>query len=321
MTDVTARTFRDLVEARRQALQSSSVQFRDANVTALGRKVVRGYFTDEPAVQFYVDKKRPISDVPLQQRIPRSIDGIATDVVPFAGDVRLDGLAIPSSMTPFVSAGGAVWGQGNTYGTTSIVARSASGKRLLITAAHVLPNAGVVRYGSTARRVGRVRSHINGLPGAKIYPPGHPHAQRTVKLDVAVSELDSAVRASENIGGRPGGLVFTPKDHNSLAWRIYDNPTLPMICYGATTRTWRSSVAVRGLYQVNRDTGEGGFLLIQQATASKPGDSGGAWLLQEPGRGYIVVAMHSGVEAGMSWATDLPTALSQLQIETSGGRT
>lgn len=52
-------------------------------VTGVGltRKRVQGQFTDTLAIIVYVEKKRPLDEVPPAERIPAEIDGIPTDVI------------------------------------------------------------------------------------------------------------------------------------------------------------------------------------------------------------------------------------------------
>jgi hypothetical protein len=46
----------------------------------VGSKIVAGEFTEEPAIMVFVVKKRPLSELPLNQVIPAEIEGVKTDV-------------------------------------------------------------------------------------------------------------------------------------------------------------------------------------------------------------------------------------------------
>lgn len=48
---------------------------------AHAKKVIKGESTDEHAVVFFVDKKRPLSRINRRDRVPKTCDGLKTDVV------------------------------------------------------------------------------------------------------------------------------------------------------------------------------------------------------------------------------------------------
>src|SRR5690348_12070275 len=48
---------------------------------ALGPKIVSGALTSRPAIQVFVARKRPLHDLAADERIPREIDGIHTDII------------------------------------------------------------------------------------------------------------------------------------------------------------------------------------------------------------------------------------------------
>jgi hypothetical protein len=46
----------------------------------VGTKIIGGRFTDEPIVMVFVERKKPLADMPADEAIPTDIDGVRTDV-------------------------------------------------------------------------------------------------------------------------------------------------------------------------------------------------------------------------------------------------
>jgi len=65
----------------------------------LGVKVTRNNYTGIPSLVVGVEKKLPVSDIPSEEIIPRSVDRLPTDVVE-VGKIKLIGYALPNPEYP-----------------------------------------------------------------------------------------------------------------------------------------------------------------------------------------------------------------------------
>ena len=115
---------------------------------AIGIKQVGGVFQDDLALVVLIPNKLPFDEVPPEQLIPSEFNGFLTDVVQFLPEEIVD--ASPHnpldggcqiSRPAFVTPNGDL---SVRVGTLGAIARNRSdGALLLLTAAHVLPDAGV----------------------------------------------------------------------------------------------------------------------------------------------------------------------------------
>ncbi|MQA95425.1 MAG: hypothetical protein GEV11_12530 [Streptosporangiales bacterium] len=80
----------DPAEIRRvkQETEERLLAIPGVNIVALGGKTTGGRETGELVIQVWVDVKRPLEDIPPEERIPAEIDGVKTDVY-VGGDIVL----------------------------------------------------------------------------------------------------------------------------------------------------------------------------------------------------------------------------------------
>jgi hypothetical protein len=116
-------------------------RFRSAHLVGFGfgAKESNGRITGDLAARVYVRKKLPLADLPRRLRVPETIDGLVTDVVP-VGNLRLHARPVP------LGAGiGRVTGGRGTLGC--IVENGIDPDRFLLTAAHVIAPDDTARKG------------------------------------------------------------------------------------------------------------------------------------------------------------------------------
>lgn len=74
-----AKSLREIA-AIKKAHQQELFRIPGVSGVSVGRRSVGGELTDEIVIIVHVDEKRPLDDLPPEEVIPRSIEGIATDV-------------------------------------------------------------------------------------------------------------------------------------------------------------------------------------------------------------------------------------------------
>ena len=50
------------------------------HAVGVGTKIIGGQFTEEPVVMVFVERKKPLAELPPDEVIPAEIDGVRTDV-------------------------------------------------------------------------------------------------------------------------------------------------------------------------------------------------------------------------------------------------
>ena len=71
-------TTRDEIRRIKKSCEKDVIVRRGVTAMATGYKIVGGKTTDELCVRVYVEQKK---DVPAKDRIPKTIDGVKTDVI------------------------------------------------------------------------------------------------------------------------------------------------------------------------------------------------------------------------------------------------
>lgn len=126
--------------------------FARANVVgvAVGQKVTRGHRTDEPCVVVFVQRKRPAKELRRRDIIPRSLDGIRTDVVETGRFVALEAstnlvVARTGRFRP-APGGVSIAHTRVTAGTLGTVAKR-DGRILILSNNHILANSNDALFG------------------------------------------------------------------------------------------------------------------------------------------------------------------------------
>jgi len=105
--------------------------------TSIGQKDIAGETTPSLAIVVHVEKKRPLEDLPVSDRIPTSIDGFPTDVIEHDP---------PRPIAQHVMGGANLW-VNNFYGTLGCIVRDSSDqKTCLLSNEHVLSTVGTKVY-------------------------------------------------------------------------------------------------------------------------------------------------------------------------------
>lgn len=171
----------------------------------IGRKEVRGRPTETHAVVVFVERKRPLASLTVDDRIPPELDGAPTDVIT-VGKVRL--LSVRTQRLRPAQPGVSIGHYRVTAGTFGAVAYDrTSGQPFILSNNHVLAN-------TTNSRDGR--AHL----GDPIYQPGAydsgtsadtiGHLRRFVPVVTVQTSAAEAVAAAAR---RPGVAVLTSEEN------------------------------------------------------------------------------------------------------------
>lgn len=148
-SDVAARSMTFSVQA---AVADAS---RNVHAVGIGTKIVNGAATDDMVVRFYVVQKLALSLLPPRDRLPTSVDGLATDVVESAP-------AMMMAKRPLVQRPGAVRARATAASAVSFADPPCTGNRRLsqrpllagISVAHRDVTAGTIGYFCRSTRAG-----------------------------------------------------------------------------------------------------------------------------------------------------------------------
>ncbi len=125
---------------------------------AVGRKVVCGHDTGETCIVVYVDHKEPESELSGRDCVPKSLDGVRTDVVEtgrFRGLSLLETLAVDHTRRMRPAPGGVSIAHGKvTAGTLGVLAHRTSGEAVILSNNHVLANSNDARPGDAILQPG-----------------------------------------------------------------------------------------------------------------------------------------------------------------------
>lgn len=246
------------------------------HTVGLGGKVTGGSPTGDVAIRVQVTRKKPLSELPVDERIPETIDGIKTDVVQSATAVNYSALSggieiecentsDPGSLT-MVS------------GTLGCFARTTGGtpQVVLLSNDHVL-------YGETSRRNDGDPVQVESSTGCsqKTIGKNLKTAGNTDPLvDAAIASLASGTDWQAQIQGVAvkGILDLRQSNLSNLPASVQSqitNQTYPVNKYGAMTSLTRGKIV-----DINATTStHTGQIQIMPLTGdyfSKPGDSGSA---------------------------------------------
>ncbi len=146
------------VRAAKAAYEEALLVRENVVGVAVGRKVVAGRETDEACVVVYVDHKEPADGLRRRDLVPRTLDGIATDVVA-TGPIRalpsLETLAVSRTRRVRPAPGGvSIAHEKVTAGTLGILAHRVSGEPVILSNNHVLANSNDARAGDAILQPG-----------------------------------------------------------------------------------------------------------------------------------------------------------------------
>ena len=125
---------------------------------AVGRKVVAGRETDETCVVVYVDRKESEDALHPRDLVPKTLDGVRTDVVatgPFRALPLLETLAVSHTQRVRPAPGGvSIAHEKVTAGTLGVLAHRTSGEAVILSNNHVLANGNDARAGDAILQPG-----------------------------------------------------------------------------------------------------------------------------------------------------------------------
>jgi len=222
------------IRAIKRAAQGWLMAIPGVHAVGIGSKIVGGQRTAEPAIMIFLEKKRPLSEIPPNERIPTEIEGIKTDVYesdvprntadeekrrPLVGGSQITpGGLVPEQVTP--AAGGlpprTTPSQGlGGVGTLGCILKwqDATPKIVAVTCQHVIatPPAAVVSQLKASPVMPTVTFSGVNTPGSLvILRPGltnsadhHAVFYRTLAADT-LSTIASTIAARVNALAAPG---------------------------------------------------------------------------------------------------------------------
>ena len=285
----------------RQDLHDRKPRWMDKVVaTGFGPKLVDGYATDEPAVHFFLKTKRPNKSVARMLRVPKSIEGLTTDVISSDSGVALTALSFPADAVS-IGYGYPISSSDGERGTVTCSAVANTGEAVLVTAAHYVTEGRDVRDDSGINTYGRVRNKTELLSADDLYP-GLGAGNRPCRVDFAV--IDPAPGIVPR-GGLPGGASFVVQPWQTTYTWMMDKANAgqyaPAATFGAlhhnsprTQPGWRQGVVTTLLPQVVVD-GITYFCAIFDNGKSFRGDSGSLWIGHQDDGSYPAIGIHYGV--------------------------
>ena len=146
------------VRAARDAYEADLLDRENVVGVAIGRKTVGGRETDEACVVVYVDHKEPERALRRRDRVPKSLDGIRTDVVAtglFHALPVLETLDVSHTRRMRPAPGGVSIAHVKvTAGTLGLLAHRATGEPMILSNNHVLANSNDARPGDAILQPG-----------------------------------------------------------------------------------------------------------------------------------------------------------------------
>lgn len=139
------------VRAAKAAYEEDLLACENVVGVAVGRKVVAGRETDETCIVVYVDHKEPEQVLRRRDLVPKTLDGVRTDVVatgPFVALSLLETLAVSHTAKVRPAPGGvSIAHEKVTAGTLGILAHRTSGAAVILSNNHVLANSNDAEIG------------------------------------------------------------------------------------------------------------------------------------------------------------------------------
>ena len=275
----------------------------DVNAVDFGYAHVDGKITDRHSVRFHVSNKKPLADLPPNQQLPDTIEGVEVDVLA-SGYMLHNGTPRTAQdvLRPGISVGNVRTKTTGTLG--ALVQDLATGQILILSNWHVLCGGPEAAVGDDISQPG---------PFDLGSDPARPVArlERWLRLseqyDAAVARVLSGVQSSEQLFGttmQPSGLAAP-----ALGMRLVKSGAVSGITHGIVD-------GIAGSYRLDYtaygDSVEwmSGFRLVpdpeQPSTAlSLEGDSGSLWVDGSDGN---AVGLHFAGEDEISPSNDYALA-------------
>ncbi len=139
------------VRAARAANEEDLLARENVVGVAVGRKVVAGRETNETCIVVYVERKQAEARLRRRDIVPKTVDGIPTDVVAtgaFRALPLLESLAVSHTKRLRPAPGGvSIAHEKVTAGTLGVLAHRTSGEAVILSNNHVLANSNEARRG------------------------------------------------------------------------------------------------------------------------------------------------------------------------------
>ena len=141
----------EAVRAAKAAHEDDLLARENVVGVAVGRKVVSGRETDETCVVVYVERKERETELRRRDLVPRTLDGVRTDVVatgPLRALPQLETLAVSHTARVRPAPGGVSIAHAKvTAGTLGVLAHRTSGEAVILSNNHVLANSNEAKVG------------------------------------------------------------------------------------------------------------------------------------------------------------------------------
>lgn len=324
MAQVYERFLRDALAVRHDLHDRKPPWMENVIATGFGPKLVDGNATDEPAIQFFLKTKRANKRIARTLRVPKSIEGFTTDVLPGTGGVALNALSLPATDVALIGAGVAITSSAGERGTVTCAATDDAGQPVFITAAHFVTEGREVRNDSEAITLGTVRTAKTLLTGDELYP-GFGLGDIPCRVDVAVVVPAPGVVPR---GGLPTGGEFSVQSWKlTFTWMMAEAKAgrhALVMTFGAVHQggkrekpEWRTGGVVSVFPRaVVRDITY--FCSIFDEKKSYPGDSGSLWICHMADGRRPAIGIHYGIMDDSQYAlvTDISSALPFVGIQT-----
>ncbi len=148
----------EAVRAAKAAHEGNLLERENVLGVAVGRKVVGGRETEEACIVVYVDHKEPERALRGRDLVPRTLDGVRTDVVatgPLRALPLLETLAVSHTARVRPAPGGvSIAHEKVTAGTLGVLAHRTSGEAVILSNNHVLANSNAAEKGDAILQPG-----------------------------------------------------------------------------------------------------------------------------------------------------------------------
>ena len=148
----------EAVRAAKAAHEGDLLERENVLGVAVGRKVVGGRETEEACVVVYVDHKEPEAVLRRRDLVPRTLDGVRTDVVatgPLRALPLLETLEVSHTARVRPAPGGvSIAHEKVTAGTLGVLAHRTSGETVILSNNHVLANSNEAKAGDAILQPG-----------------------------------------------------------------------------------------------------------------------------------------------------------------------